>query len=270
MFDYMLSWASLQSLSALTSGQWRIWNKKTHKLFENINLRSSSHPVPTFSHLLVQKMDKYFLWFTWWLHIVSLKWILLNYLTNRVWERFADKSGTFQLKLVHKLSICYIKHIKEHVYWIVRIWFSGMCDPMFWWQRSSVVLWSCRMRQTFTCYIATFTNSSQHIQEHKQSFQFAKNGKERKIVSFFDIAQKKRVAILGFSFWLKCENEGIMKVFWCMPSTVMSSSILLQAFTKRCANSKWVTFSLKLKSFKSILSPQILLTWPWNWTWHVL
>ena len=141
---------------------------------------------------------------------------------------------------------------------------------MFWWQRSSVVLWSCRMRQTFTCYIATFTNSSQHIQEHKQSFQFAKNGKERKIVSFFDIAQKKRVAILGFSFWLKCENEGIMKVFWCMPSTVMSSSILLQAFTKRCANSKWVTFSLKLKSFKSILSPQILLTWPWNWTWHVL
>ena len=97
-----------------------------------------------------------------------------------------------------------------------------------------------------------------------------RNRKKRKIVSFLTSRKKKRVAILGFSFWLKCENEGIMKVFWCMPSTVMSSSILLQAFTKRCANSKWVTFSLKLKSFKSILSPQILLTWPWNWTWHVL
>ena len=55
-------------------------------------------------HLLFQKMDKYFLWFTWWLHIVSLKWILLNYLTNRVWERFAKRSGTFQLKLVWRWS----------------------------------------------------------------------------------------------------------------------------------------------------------------------
>ena len=30
-----------------------------------------------------------------------------------------------------------------------------------------------------------------------------------------------------FLFRLKCENEGIMEVFWCMPTTVMSSSILL-------------------------------------------
>ena len=117
------------------------------------------------------------------------------------------------------------------------------------------------------CYIhkliATYSGA-------QAKFPICQEWKGEKKNSFFDIAQKKRVAILGFSFWLKCENEGIMKVFWCMPSTVMSSSILLQAFTKRCANSKWVTFSLKLKSFKSILSPQILLTWPWNWTWHVL
>ena len=38
-----------------------------------------------------------------------------------------------------------------------------------------------------------------------------------------------------FSFRLKCENEGIMEVFWCMPTTVMSSSILLQATTKHSA-----------------------------------
>ena len=56
---------------------------------------------------------------------------------------------------------------------------------------------------------------------------------------FFSITEKDTTRKLKyfrvFSFSLKCENEGIMEVFWCMPTTVMSSSILLQATTKHSA-----------------------------------
>ena len=60
-----------------------------------------------------------------------------------------------------------------------------------------------------------------------------------------------------FSFSLKCENEGIMKAFWCMPTTVMSSSILLQACTKHSGQPIQIKVQRRLLSFIMISSEPV-------------